>query len=72
MCKSLEVGRHNKVNREDRLCKYCLDVTKSNYIEDEIYMFCVCPLYLECNIFIVIFYQHINFVNVIRSKSDFN
>ena len=36
----IEIGRHNKVPRQNRFCKTC-----TNYIEDELHFLCYCPSY---------------------------
>ena len=42
----IEIGRHNGLNREDRLCKLCGN-RNSNFIEDEYHVLLECPSYAE-------------------------
>ena len=41
---NVETGRHNKVERKDRICKFC----SMQETEDEIHFLCKCPLYVDC------------------------
>ena len=43
---AIEEGRHNVINLENRLCKFCLSIQVS-VIEDEFHFILICPLFIE-------------------------
>ena len=42
---AIESQRGIIVNREDRICRYCLSLNGVNVIEDEYHVLFICPLY---------------------------
>ena len=52
---NIEIGRHNKIERQDRKCIRC----NSNHIEDEFHFVLVCPDYINLrNTYIPIYYSN--------------
>ena len=43
----IEVGRHQGLSKEERLCIFCLETLGKCYVEDEFHMLFVCYLYGE-------------------------
>ena len=43
----VEVGRWNKIDRLNRICKYCDKVNNNKFVEDELHFLLKCPLYRE-------------------------
>ena len=73
-CHSLEieVGRHNKLNTEDRLCRYC-GANNVTVVEDEYHVLFHCPAYKDIrNVYIgkeTNVANVYNFVSVMTNKN---
>ena len=44
---NIELGRHHNINREDRICFYCLLTKDVIILEDEYHAFYMCPRFEE-------------------------
>ena len=47
---NIELGRHLGIDRDDRICTFCLDIYQINCIEDEFHVFFQCPRFSELQI----------------------
>ena len=49
----IEVGRHNKIALDDRVCKHCRDNCNRSVIEDEFHVLLECPKYEDIREFYI-------------------
>ena len=67
----IEIGRHNKIEKNERLCKYCKIVKNVKIIEDEFHFVCECEQYNELRLKYNFPAQmdYYEFVNLMKTKN---